>query len=85
MKIEKRIYKQLSAWLASYKELIVDYNQLEKWEYYKVSRFQKKSFWKDRKDQRKKELSNLIVLIMEVYSVKKLNEKYRSSENTNFL
>lgn len=39
MKIEKRIYKQLSAWLASYKELIVDYNQLEKWEYYKVSRF----------------------------------------------
>lgn len=41
-----------------------------------------KRFWKIKGE---KELLDLIALIMEVYSVKKLNQKYRSSENTKFL
>lgn len=41
-----------------------------------------KRFWKIKGE---KELLDLIALIMEVYSVKKLNQEYRSSENTKFL
>lgn len=41
-----------------------------------------KRFWKIKGG---KKLLDLKILIMEIYSVKKLNQKYRSSENTKFL
>lgn len=41
-----------------------------------------KRFWKIKGGGK---FLDLKILIMEIYSVKKLNQKYRSSENTKFL